>query len=106
MNEFPTARPPRRALLVLAAALLAPAAFLARAQPPSTVPPEALRQSTPAVHALINARLVLSPGRVIDKGNVIVRDGVIVAVGAAGDVSPPADARKQHRRHFRSCCRE
>ena len=56
-------------------------------------PPTACAQNTPAVHALVNARLVLSPGRTIDKGNVIIRDGAIVAVGASADVAPPADAR-------------
>jgi len=78
------------ALLALGFALSgAPSA----AQPPSTVQPDGLRQNTPAVHALVNARLVLSPGRTIEKGTVVVRDGVIVAVGEAGDTVPPADAR-------------
>jgi N-acetylglucosamine-6-phosphate deacetylase len=93
MKAFSPARPGRRAAVVLACVLLGAAVGAARAQPPSTVPPDGLRENTPAVHALLNARLVLSPGRVIEKGNVIVRDGVIVAVGAAGDVAPPADAR-------------
>src|SRR3954471_2933367 len=84
---------PRRVAWVLACLLTGAVVWAARAQPPSTVPPDGLRENTPAVHALLNARLVLSPGRVIDKGNVIVRDRVIVAVGAAGDVSPSADAR-------------
>src|SRR3954454_944437 len=73
--------------------MVAAAVWAGRAQPPSTVPPEGLRENTPAVHALLNARLVLSFGSVIEKGNVIVRDGAIVAVGASGDVTPPADAR-------------
>lgn len=54
-------------------------------------PVEGLRDNTPQVHALVNARLVPAPGQVIEKGNVIVRDGVIVAVGA--QAAPPADAR-------------
>ncbi|MCL4707673.1 amidohydrolase family protein [bacterium] len=54
-------------------------------------PIEGLRDNTPKVHALINARIVPAPGQVIAKGAVIVREGVIVAAGA--QVTPPADAR-------------
>jgi N-acetylglucosamine-6-phosphate deacetylase len=78
-------------LLAAAAVALVGAAVLA--QPPSTAQPEGLRDNTPAVHALVNARLVLAPGRTIDKGTVVIRDGTIVAVGASDDTSPPADAR-------------
>lgn len=82
-----------RALLILSGLLLASSAPPVRAQPPTTAQPDGLRRNTPAVHALVNARLVLSPGRTIEKGTVVVRDGVIVAVGAAGDTAAPADAR-------------
>jgi N-acetylglucosamine-6-phosphate deacetylase len=61
------------------------------AAPPTTVPVEGLRQNTPAVHALTNLRIVPEPGKIIDKGTIVIRDGVIEAVGA--DVKPPADAR-------------
>jgi len=53
--------------------------------------PEGLHENGPAVHALTNARLILSPGRVVEKGTIVIRRGVIDAVGA--DVQPPADAR-------------
>lgn len=56
-----------------------------------TKPIEGIRKNTPKVHALINAKIVQSPDRVIEKGVVILRDGVIEAVGV--DVEPPADAR-------------
>ncbi len=56
-----------------------------------TAPTEGLRENTPKVHALINAKIVTSAGMVIEKGTVIVRDGVIEAVGANAIV--PADAR-------------
>ena len=46
---------------------------------------------TPRVHALTGARIVVAPGRVIEKGTIVVRDGVIEAVGAS--VAIPADAR-------------
>ncbi len=55
-----------------------------------TTPPEGLRENTPQVFALTNARLVLSPGNVIEKGNLVIREGVIEAVGANAAV--PADA--------------
>jgi hypothetical protein len=45
----------------------------------------------PRVHALVGARIVAAPGRVIESGTVVLRDGVIVAVGARVEV--PADAR-------------
>lgn len=67
------------------------AAMLLAAEPPSTRPADGLRTSNPAVYALVDAKIIVSPGRVIEKGTVVVRDGVIEAVGA--DVKPPADAR-------------
>ncbi len=47
--------------------------------------------TTPRVHAFTNARIVTAPGRVIASGTLVIRDGVIEAVGAG--VAPPADAR-------------
>ncbi|MCH8043033.1 MAG: amidohydrolase family protein [Planctomycetes bacterium] len=73
---------------VLFTALLLPSAAAA---PPVTRPTEGISDNTPAVHALIGGRIVVAPGRVIERGTLVVRDGVIVAVGA--DVKPPADAR-------------
>jgi len=57
---------------------------------PKTAPPEGLRENTPQVFALINARLVLSPGNTIEKGTLVIREGVIEAVGA--NVAAPSDA--------------
>ena len=56
-----------------------------------TTPPEGLRENNPAAHALINARIVTGPGQLIESGTVVIRDGLIKAVGA--DVQIPADAR-------------
>ncbi|MEX2571249.1 MAG: amidohydrolase family protein [Gemmatimonadota bacterium] len=56
-----------------------------------TTPTEGLRQNNSGVHALVDARVVVEPGRVIENATVVIRDGVIEAVGA--DVSVPADAR-------------
>jgi len=63
----------------------------ARAAPPSTEPVEGLHENTPAVHALVGARIVVAPGRVIDRGTLVVRDGLIEAVGP--EVAVPPDAR-------------
>src|SRR5258705_3105771 len=46
---------------------------------------------TPRVHAIVGARIVTAPGQVIEHGTIVIRDGVIVAVGAS--VAVPADAR-------------
>lgn len=58
---------------------------------PNTAPPAGLREGTFRVDALTNARIVVSPQTVIDKGTLVLRDGTIAAVGA--DVPVPADAR-------------
>jgi len=39
--------------------------------------------ATPRVHAITNARVVVAPGQVIERGTVVMRDGIIVAVGGA-----------------------
>src|SRR3954453_1596993 len=61
------------------------------AAPPSTPPVVGLAQNTPAVFALTNLRIVPEPGKTIEKGTIVIRDGVIEAAGA--EVKPPADAR-------------
>jgi hypothetical protein len=50
-----------------------------------------LRENQPAVHAFTGARVVVSPGRVLENATLVIRDGKIEAVGA--NVTPPADAR-------------
>src|SRR5438445_9733201 len=42
-------------------------------------------------YAITNARIVTVSGPVIERGTIIIRDGLIAAVGAS--VSTPADAR-------------
>ena len=37
----------------------------------------------PNVYALVNARVVTAPGKAIEKGTVVVRAGVVEAVGAS-----------------------
>lgn len=43
--------------------------------------------------ALTGGRVIAAPGRVFDRGVVVVRGGVVEAVGAEGQVTLPADAR-------------
>jgi len=45
-----------------------------------------------AAYALKGARVIAAPGRVFDPGVVVVRGGVIEAVGPAGSTRVPADA--------------
>jgi imidazolonepropionase-like amidohydrolase len=53
--------------------------------------PLALRAEPPSVHALTDVRIVVAPGQTIERGTVVVRNGVIEAVGES--VSPPPEAR-------------
>ena len=57
----------------------------------TTVPKQGIRENDPRLHALTNARIVAAPGKTIEKGTVLIRDGLIVEVGA--DVKVPAEAR-------------
>ena len=53
--------------------------------------PAAALAVTPRVHAIVNARIVPAPGQVIERGTIVIRNGVIESVGAS--ITPPADAR-------------
>ncbi|MEP6491369.1 MAG: amidohydrolase family protein [bacterium] len=48
-------------------------------------------RNAPSAYAITNARIVPVAGPVIDKGTVVIRNGVIAAVGASAQT--PADAR-------------
>ncbi len=52
---------------------------------------EGLRDNTPRWHAITEARIVVSPDKVIERGTLVMRDGLITAVGA--NVAVPAGAR-------------
>jgi imidazolonepropionase-like amidohydrolase len=64
-------------------------AFLASL--PSIRPTEGLRDNTPSVHALVGARVIQAPGRVVDDATVVLRDGLVVVVGS--NIPVPPDAR-------------
>jgi imidazolonepropionase-like amidohydrolase len=55
-----------------------------------TTPPEGIRKNTPSVHTFVNARIVQSPGKILSTGTLVIRDGVIQAIGS---VAVPPDAR-------------
>ena len=52
---------------------------------------EGLRDQTPRWHVLTGARIVVAPGKVIERGTLVMRDGRITAVGA--DVAVANGAR-------------
>ncbi len=73
-------------LALVSGNLLLPAAW-AQVQ---TTPPAGLKKNTPNVFALTDARVVVSPDRVLPRATVVIRGSTIVAVGA--EVTPPPDA--------------
>ena len=52
---------------------------------------EAAAEGPPRVHAIEGARIVVAPGRLVESGTVVMRDGILTAVGS--EASAPADAR-------------
>jgi N-acetylglucosamine-6-phosphate deacetylase len=50
-----------------------------------------MRPSDPARHALVGATVIVAPGQRLEKATVLIRDGVIEAVGA--ELAPPAGYR-------------
>lgn len=56
-----------------------------------TKPIEGLRDNPPKVFALTNVKIVQAPGKVIEKGILIIRNGLIESVGS--NVKIPADAQ-------------
>jgi imidazolonepropionase-like amidohydrolase len=77
-------------LVKLLFALLVPAA-VAAAPTPALERAAGLREAPPNWHAFTEAKLVIRPGQVIERGTLLVKDGRIVAAGAA--VAVPAGAR-------------
>jgi len=71
---------------LLAAFMLLPSMLLSQ-----TSPIEGIKDNSPAVHAFTGATVVISPGNLLQNAVLIVRNGVIEAVGE--NITPPADAR-------------
>ncbi len=49
-----------------------------------------IRENPPEVYALVNARVILKAGKIIDKGKIIIRKGVIENVGRNVKIPPDA----------------
>ena len=49
-----------------------------------------LRQPLPDTYAIVDVRVVPAPGEVLESATIVIRDGVIEAVGS--DIQPPPDA--------------
>jgi imidazolonepropionase-like amidohydrolase len=76
---FPAPVPLRPLAIVLAVSAWLSASFAA---PAGAV--------TPRVHAIVHARIVPAPGQLIPSGTIVIRDGVITAVGASVPIPPDA----------------
>ena len=74
--------------LVPAVLLAGTVSLVAEAQ--QTAPQAGLRENPSRVHALENARIYVRPDLVIEKGVVVIRDGLIVEAGASVDIPPDA----------------
>ena len=56
-----------------------------------TQPITGLRDNSTGYHALVGARVVTAPGQVLTNATIVVRNGLITAIGAG--MTPPAGAR-------------
>ncbi len=91
----------RKLWLGLAApALVALWISLVDADTPSTKPPAGLRTTETNVHALVGARLVIAPGKVVPKGTLVIRDGVIIAAGADHSAGRRQGLGRQRQDHL------
>jgi imidazolonepropionase-like amidohydrolase len=75
---------------LLGLALLAAGALEAQ-QATRIEPVTGLRDNATGFHALVGARVVTAPGQVLPNATIVIRNGLITAVGAT--VQPPAGAR-------------
>ncbi len=77
-----------RKISTLLIIILFPFLVLAQQQ---TKPVEGLRDNPPKVYAFTNVKIVQMPGKVIERGTIVIRDGVIESVGT--NVQIPSDAQ-------------
>ena len=64
---------------------------VAAQQATRTQPVTGIRDNGSGFHALVGARVVTSPGQVLDNATIVIRNGLIQEVG--GNMQPPAGAR-------------
>jgi imidazolonepropionase-like amidohydrolase len=62
----------------------------------STTPQQGLAEHTPRHTSIVDARIVVAPGKVIENGSVEIRDGLIVAVRAGRHEAPGAVVLEAH----------
>jgi Amidohydrolase family len=79
-----------RSLLSLAA-LAVGVSTLEAQQSSRTEPVTGLRANATGYHALVGAKVITAPGQVLDNATIVIRNGVVTAVGAG--LTPPAGAR-------------
>jgi imidazolonepropionase-like amidohydrolase len=77
----------RKLLVCLAVAVLTGRASVSA----SDLLPPGFRPLPLGVHALVGGKVVIKPGQVLDGGTIVIRDGIIQAVGI--NIAAPADAR-------------
>lgn len=75
---------------ILLSGTVLPGALLAQ-QATRTQPVEGMRENATSFHAFTGARVVTAPGRTIEGATIVIRDGIIEAVGR--NLAPPAGAR-------------
>ncbi|HMV26974.1 MAG TPA: amidohydrolase family protein, partial [bacterium] len=51
-----------------------------------TWPVEGLHDKTPSIHAFVGATIIPGPGQKIDNGTIVIRDGVIEAIGKSVNI--------------------
>ena len=56
-----------------------------------SAPPNGMRAADLRTHAIVDARVVIRPGVVLERATIVIKDGVIIEVGE--NVQPPRDAR-------------
>ncbi len=81
----------RASLPLLGLSLLLSGGLQAQQQSSRTEPVRGLRENSSGFHALVGARVVTAPGQVLDNATIVIRDGLITAVGS--NLQPPAGAR-------------
>lgn len=75
-------------LSVLICMMMLPVTVMAQSQ---TSPTDGMRVNTPNVHAFTNATIITAPGEVHENATLVIRNGVVEAVGRNARI--PADAR-------------
>ncbi len=86
-----TTRRPIRAMLAMAGVAIGATAMSVSAQEVPKEPDNGMRERELRIHAITGARIVVSPEQTIDNATIVIRDGVITAIGE--NVTVPRGAR-------------